>query len=665
MNSYLNQLPREATHVLQKTDKFKEVAKSVPVPGIPIGPAKKQILSPTPGSASARGIVPLGIGDLLLVRQELIGYKMGEIAHIENVLKSEYMTRIHNRTHETEEILSVETEKLEETEKDLQSTDRFELHKEAQKTIESKKDIQSGVSISASYGPVSVSAHSDFAINQSSSESSNNSSSLAKEVIDHSLSRIMQRTRETRTRRTLDRFEEKNEHGFDNKSGAGHIIGIYRWIDKYYKAKLINYGRRLMLEFVIPEPAAFYICQQKRQITSYNTIERPIEPTVDNRLLRPSDLSRYNYEEFVAKYNVQDVEACPAGIIRISVAFAEAIGTDKNAVCAKTSEKLVIPDGYRCYHVFGEFEYQGYDEKKTWGDCVIGGRKFCSNTATDGLEGVISVSIFGWLTAFHVNFVAVCALKEERRIAWQLKTHAAIMNAYERALSEYNEQIAARSVQAGLQFQGNSPEFNRKIEHEEIKKGALRILTNDFTRTRVGGVWRVNEKFNSMPASDSAQCSEFNVNESIIQGRIVQFFEQAFEWNNITYRFYPYQWSRKDSWDEKFALADTDLKFADFLRAGAARVVIPVHPSYTESVLHYMHTNEIWNGSNPPTLDDPLYVSIVDEIKSDSGGDIGKDLPLSSKEGKPPLLVDEWEVKVPTALVCLQEDSLLPSLDKK
>jgi hypothetical protein len=73
------------------------------------------------------------------------------------------------------------------------------------------------------------------------------------------VSRIMQRAREERMRRTLERYEEKNEHGFDNKDGAGHVIGIYRWVDKCYQARLINYGRRLMLEFIVPEPDAFYL----------------------------------------------------------------------------------------------------------------------------------------------------------------------------------------------------------------------------------------------------------------------------------------------------------------------------------------------------------------------------------------------------------------------
>ena len=94
----------------------------------------------------------------------------------------------------------------------------------------------------------------------------------------------------------------------------------------------------------------------------------------------------------------------------------------------------------------------------------------------------------------------------------------------------------------------------------------------------------------------------------------------------MTYRFYPYSWGRKSGWKNIFPLTDTDPMFTDFLRAGSARVIVPAHPAYTDTVLHYMATNEISNGGNPPTLNDPLYISIVDELKSDAGGDLDAEL---------------------------------------
>jgi hypothetical protein len=35
--------------------------------------------------------------------------------------------------------------------------------------------------------------------------------------------------------------------------------------------------------------------------------------------------------------------------------------------------------------------------------------------------------------------------------------------AYKRALADYNEQVAAAQIQAGVQIQGRNPELNREI----------------------------------------------------------------------------------------------------------------------------------------------------------------------------------------------------------
>jgi hypothetical protein len=115
-----------------------------------------------------------------------------------------------------------------------------------------------------------------------------------------------------------------------------------------------------------------------------------------------------------------------------------------------------------------------------------------------------------------------------------------------------------------------------------------------------------------------------------------------------------------DGWKNTFPITDIDPQFTDFLRAGEARVIIPVHPAYNETLLHYMSTNEIWNGGNPPTLDDPLFISIVEELKSDTGGDIDEEIPVCATDAGYPCLSDEWEIKLPTTLVYLQRDATLP-----
>src|SRR5690554_5083475 len=107
-----------------------------------------------------------------------------------------------------------------------------------------------------------VSFYANGYMNGSSATSTSNSNSTsetyAQEVTTRALERVVQKVGERRTSRILREFEENNKHGFDNRKGETHVTGIYRWVDKIYKNRLINYGKRLVYEFDIPEPARFF-----------------------------------------------------------------------------------------------------------------------------------------------------------------------------------------------------------------------------------------------------------------------------------------------------------------------------------------------------------------------------------------------------------------------
>jgi hypothetical protein len=123
----------------------------------------------------------------------------------------------------------------------------------------------------------------------------------------------------------------------------------------------------------------------------------------------------------------------------------------------------------------------------------------------------------------------------------------------------------------------------------------------------------------------------------------------------MTYLYYPYFWGRKSNWVEINHITDPDPLFEQFLTAGAARVVVPVPMAYRDAVLFLLQRDEplhkkVWGGGDRPTLDDPLYRSVAQEMKNRTD-----DLAGATPEGEP------WEFTIPTTLVWLQPDSTLPS----
>jgi hypothetical protein len=138
-------------------------------------------------------IKPLGIGDLKVVKQTLLGYVPGEVAHIENVLKGEFKERKHRTLDRTETLLLVSEEETQETERDTQTTDRFELKREAEKTIKEDMSVQAGLTVTGGFGPVSITAQGNFAYSTSQQESVKNSANFAREVVDRSVSKIQKK----------------------------------------------------------------------------------------------------------------------------------------------------------------------------------------------------------------------------------------------------------------------------------------------------------------------------------------------------------------------------------------------------------------------------------------------------------------------------------------
>ena len=109
---------------------------------------------------------------------------------------------------------------------------------------------------------------------------------------------------------------------------------------------------------------------------------------------------------------------------------------------------------------------------------------------------------------------------------------------------------------------------------------------------------------------------DFDIHQAVAEGKIQQFFEQAFEWENISYLFYPYFWGRANQWVSRINTYDEDPLFTQFLQAGAARVVVPVHPGYNDAVMYFLENGgAIWNGGEPPRLNDPMFISLADELR--------------------------------------------------
>jgi hypothetical protein len=597
-------------------------------PAVPLGRGKARVL---------------GMAELMRVEQELDRYELGEIAHIENVLKSETRDRRFRTSTTTEESLLIEKEHKEESERDLASAERFELQRASQNVINDSASLDAGLTINASYGPsVDATATTNYASTSSTQQSDSASSSFARETTSRAVSRIQERTLERRFTRTVRTIEESNRHSFDNSKGTENISGVYRYVDKIYTAQVVNYGKRLMLEFIVPEPAAFWryaIANQPLENVPYVRPNPPGYCLDDGHTfvdLQAHDLRAENYLHWASRYGAEDVQPPPATMITVSATkkspdSMQKIDQDGPKIGSEAFD-VDIPDGYLPYSAFvnayGETELdtdpgtetgdhklmiqiqeQQFQYTEPWQDQL---RFYLRLEPTKKVPVSVNAVRFH---NFEVLVTVACLVSQAAYEKWQLETYFAIMNAYEAAKARYENAVAAEKIRDSYQpsFGRNSIE-NRQIEQTELKRAAISLMTGQ--RFDLFNAMTLNVPPHGFP--------ELDFDQAEAEGRYIQFFEQAFEWNNMTYLFYPYFWNRKDQWPTLVQISDSDILFKRFLLAGAARVQVPVRPGFNTAVRNYLAGFGIWNveanlvsgdGDQP----DALQLSLVDELRSQLG----------------------------------------------
>ncbi|GAB3002041.1 hypothetical protein [Saccharothrix stipae] len=593
-------------------------------------------------------IKPVGVGDLLVVRQQLKGYHGGEVAHVENVLKGESKKRSTLRRQETEETVTVEHEITKVEERDTQTTERFEMQREAAEVVKNDITFKAGLALSASFGPaVEFKAYTDFAMNHVKQESTKTATNYSKEVTSRASSKVSERHREVRVLRTLEIFEERNEHGVNNAAGEGHVVGVYQWIDKVYEAQVFNYGKRMMFDIMVPEPAAFWIHAHAHKPKPGATLEEP-EPFT----LEPIQITEANYGLYVERYQVAGLKPPPEPYTTVSKTFEGVVALED-----KSGTKVAdvpIPDGYQAItgHALVIASRWVPDFEDDWAVVVVIGKRqwgrrknsFINNYYTlDNERGSVPLTVHSygcrtWTVAVEVD----CQRTQRAYRTWQLETHAAIQQAYLKMERDYRDELAALEVQAANDIQGRNPAENRIIERTELRKQAISVFTAQHY-----------DLFGAIGHSPEGY-PQPHLHEADAEGRYIRFFEQAVEWEHMMYLFYPYYWGRKNGWRTKALLQDVDTQFAEFLKAGSARVVVPIRPGFEAAVAHFLDTGEIWEGADPPTLTSPLYVNIIDEIKERTQAP-GAEIPQG----------DPWEVRLPTTLVRLRPDDSLPTWTKQ
>lgn len=594
----------------------------------------------------------VGVSDLLVVRETHIRYEPGELSHIENVLPHERFSREFRRATSLESFEEVETTEAERSDRELQSTSRSEVRSEVQRTLEERLKFGADAEITVRGPSVESTVGADFAYERSTEEASEAASSFAREVVDQAASTIEQSTVQRRSTRRTAKTEDTASRGIDNES-AEPVVGLYRWVDRYVGFEVLNYDRRMLVECMVPEPAAFFRFAARGRVPR-GVIAREPAPLVASIVgmpadtdttgtvpLRPEHLTEHTYGAWVARYGVSSVQPPPAGSTTVGFAAGldQALPEDNaNDSRAKVLESgaISIPGGYSASDweiaVSRDYDHAADSDGEhghyviTVGTSQIGPR--AAGAIADSrplpapsgpLVGNVPVTLLAE-NYENLSFTIMidCFRLPETLRAWQLETYGLIVNEYRRQLAEYQDQLASAQIQDDISGgAGTHPLTLQSFARTEVKRGAIMAITGQSF-----------DEFDAVRQTDAGAPTELALADAEAEGRYVQFVEQAFEWSALSYALYPYFWGRKLEWTGVAFQDHVDESFARFLRAGSARVVVPVRPGFEAAVRHFLDEGVPWLDGEPPILEDersddeaPPYIYIHEELKEQLGVD--------------------------------------------
>lgn len=581
--------------------------------------------------------------DLMVVKYYTKCYKAGDLSFVRNVLEGEILSTKHRRLERTEELIETEYDIKQFEERYLQTEDKTSLHKETEDVLKQDKSIDAGLTTNSSFGAQVEIIKFGFGTNSTTNLSSSQSKTLtnkevrdySKDVIDRATKQLEEKVRKLSSIKRIFETEEKNKHRFDNSKGE-NINGQYTYVNKVSRAQVYNYGKTAVFDLILPEPAALY----KRLLKNEYFVIKPVKPAIT-----PTDINSKNYLTYTSQYSLKDIENPPKEFEQVKIHIngepevRDRIGTPGYKV-ERTGEynrydyNAQIPINYVSESMSSEiisliwnpdYNPPGKKHDKFGGVSLsisIGGNNIgyypsadtehTSNSSVSclGLESTQPLGFQAWdVTLYDIILTIQCKIKNELMLNWQKEIYDKIMKIYEGALAEWQKNKDVFEEKEAVLKKGQydrNPFINREIERAELKRMAISYISCQFY-----------DQFDSMKSKvEPCGYPEMSIIEAEKEGKFVQFFEQAFNWNLLTYKFYPYFWGKKCNWSKNLKEESSDLIFEKFLQAGSCHVLIPIRNGFFDYVSYFIMTGEIWGGTGTtPLSNDPYYVSLAQEIK--------------------------------------------------
>ncbi len=610
------------------------------------------------------GIKRVGVADYLKVVQSVHAYVPGLVSNIENVMASELRHK-SSVSREYSEITDT-TSKSQETEKisDTSKTSRSDMQSEVAKELSRQQSISAHTRFNYDSVAYKFEIGAEYANNTAQTDSTRQAVMKSQEITERAMERVLTKVSEERVQKIIKEYTETNVHEFDNRGKVTetnnaeaaqpkHITGVYRWIDIKYKNQIYNYGIRTMFEFMIPEPARLH--RLALTVAKGQILTAPTDPRKADSIWKMPDGKTATKELLQHWAEIYKVELTESLASTKQITHQAISRPDTNNDFGPDFNRFDIPENYSGKNARficrssrnrgGGWEGSRYSEVlyPNFKGGQIGGNWYGDINADQyesdlNLNGNIEFFVRGHnVDNYNVQVIINCELTNQYIDKWKTENFNAIIKAYDVAYKTFQDEQAKLDDEQKKKEEAQKEklgQFYRYMEQDVLKHNCIAYLLQDYLSPKtIGQSYTVGDKMEDFAVNLGDNLDKYTA--------LAKFMEQAFEWEIMDYTFYPYYWANRQKWQEMYMSESVDPLFRSFLQAGMARVIATVRPGFENAVQLFTETGLIWNGGEVPVIGDPMYMSIVDEMRR----------PLGTPQGK------YWISKLPTTLTILQDKS--------
>ncbi|AFE07158.1 hypothetical protein COCOR_06837 [Corallococcus coralloides DSM 2259] len=573
-------------------------------------------------------ILPYAIGELQMVRRRLVGYALGELAHVESVMAGERRQTTRRKASRTQQ----STERVEVTDTRNAREARSgstSLTESMATTVAANLSSFDYKDFSTAYGPpTTVTLNGGWTWRtQPDGPTKEDGSQFARDVLERVVDQVAHSVSELRSASTLREWEESTVSVLDNTGGTEGRRGLYRWLNEVYRACVVNYGNRLVLEVLLPAPAARYLAAEQ----DLPDASRPPVPPSAIGFDSYEDIHAGSFAMLSARYPSPELELPPAprrvsGIARSGVSLELELPEGHAAESVRIGYVLLPGQGSLLIAGLAGRTPVNLDVQATGITCL-------PMQAEEGTVQVVlqtsgpfaspPVQLEPVQLTVDVQTVPSARLMED----WQLRTYQCIQRVYAAQRQAYEAPPGG-----GETAEAPQPRLNpRAVIRRQLRSGTTELLFQALREHLGPGL--------ASPPSWGPGPWE------VARPRYLRFFTRAFEWNELSYSFLQ---GEQDASGGRAAPrpATGEEGFQEFLEASYAQLLLPVRPDEVLAVLYFLASGMLWNGPAAWTAVHEDHVALALELKK-----LGDSPPVERVVSAP------WEVLVPTSLSVLQEGS--------